>query len=125
MRNDTSVLRRVCLWISWLAFGLATCPLGFLGYLFLTEQDGINSIAGGIAIAVLGILTVGLLFIAFSFGLTARGSVIGRAGLFILSIIVISALIEFTGMNFLLLGPLAFRGSHSPSSSSPTAASRT
>ena len=59
---------------------------------------------------MLGILTVALLAVGCAFGLTARGSAIGRTGLFILSIIVISGLIEMTKSSFYLLGPFGIPG---------------
>ena len=76
----------------------------FAGLCLPHEKGGLDSFAGGIAVVLLGILAVALLAAGCAFGLTAQGSAIGRTVLFILSIIVISGLIEMTKTSFYLLG---------------------
>ena len=68
MGLDTSVPRRACLGCPGSRLGLAGCSLGLLGYIFLTEEAGLDSFAGGIALFLLGILTVALLAVGCAFG---------------------------------------------------------
>jgi hypothetical protein len=107
MSLDKALIRKICLGLSWLAFGLAAllyCGLACLVYAAREQLYGIG------AIFVYGAFGLLLVFAGFAFRLAARNTAVSRAGTFLMGLLIVGGLLYPTTYRFYLFGPFGMDG---------------
>ena len=115
------MIRKVCLGLSWLAFGLAVLLYCGLACLVYAAREHLYSFG---AIFVYGAFGVLLVFAGFAFRLAARNTAVSRAGTFLMGLFIVGGLLYPTEYRFYLFGPFGVEGGSSPSSPWPSSRPR-
>ena len=104
---DKALIRKVCLGLSWLAFGLAVLLYCGLACLVYAAREHLYSFG---AIFVYGAFGVLLGFAGFAFRLAARSTAVSRAGTFLMGLFIVGGLLYPTEYRFYLFGPFGMEG---------------